>query len=144
MRLIYSLREELKAHPQQVADTQALTMDESRPFGLKGTYGLFGSPEWWANIKRGVAPVKTLTGQITRLYREGTHNEGLGFEMTLDDGANYMYSCVANRRRDLSAYQVGKRIELAMMFDPLKTPMPGAAGEPDTHSRIVLNVLVSE
>ncbi len=144
MRLIYSLREELEADPQLVADTQALTMDESRPFGLKGTYGLFASPEWWASIERGVAPVRTLTGQITRLYREGMHNEGQGFEMTLDDGANCNYSCVANRRRDLSAYQVGKRIELTMMFDPLKTPMPGADGEPETHSTIVLNVLVSE
>ena len=144
MRLIYSLREELEAHPQRVADTQALTLDESRPFGLKGTYGLFGSPEWWANIERGIAPVQTLSGQIARLYREGMHNEGRGFEMTLDDGAIYKYSCVANRKKDLSAYQVGKRIEFTMMFDPLKTPMAGAAGEPDTHSSVVLRVMISE
>lgn len=144
MRLIYSLRQELAADPQQVADTQALTLDESRPFGLKGTYGLFGSPEWWGNIEQGIAPAQTLSGQITRIYREGTHNEGQGFEMALDDGTLYKYSCVANRGQDISAYQVGKRIEVTMMFDPLKSPMPSAAGEPDTHSRVVLTVLVSE
>lgn len=143
MRLIYSLQEELEAHPQRVADTQALTLDKSRPFGLKGTYGLFGSLEWWASITRGIAPVQTLSGQITRLYREGMHNESQGFEMTLDDGTLYNYSCVANRKKDLRAYQVGKRIEFTMMFDPLKRPMPGPAGEPHTHSIVVLKVLVS-
>lgn len=144
MRLIYSLQEELDAHPQRMADTQALTLDKSRPFGLKGTYGLFGSPEWWANIEREVSPVQTLAGRITRIYRVGMHNEGQGFEMTLDDGTLYKYSCVANRRKDLSAYQIGKRIEFSMMFDPLKNSTPGATGEPDTHSRVVLKVLVSE
>ncbi|WP_157771719.1 hypothetical protein [Stenotrophomonas rhizophila] len=143
MRLIYSLQEELNADPQQVADTQVLTLDKRRPFGLKGTYGLFGSPEWWANIERGVSPVQTLAGRITRICREGMHNDGQGFEMTVDDGTLYKYSCVANRRKDLSAHQIGKRIEFAMMFDPLKNPTPGATGEPDTHSRVVLKVLVS-
>ena len=144
MRLVYSLQEDLGAHPQRVADTQALTLDKRRPFGLKGTYGLFGSPEWWTNIERGVAPVQTLAGEITRIYREGMHNESQGFEMSLDDGTLFTYGCLANRRKDLSAYQVGKRIEFEMMFDPFKNPTPGPTGELETHSKVVLKVLVSE
>ena len=49
MKLVYLLSEELKADPEYVSLTQALTLDKSKPYvGLNGTYGLFGSQEWWA------------------------------------------------------------------------------------------------
>jgi len=44
MKLVYCLFDELKARPEQIALTQALTLDQSKPMmGLKGSHGLFGS-----------------------------------------------------------------------------------------------------
>lgn len=142
MKVIYSLREELENDPGQVADAQALTLDASRPLGLKGTYGLFGSPEWWCNIELGVAPVTQIVGVITRVYREGMHNEGRGFEMQLADGSLYKYSCVSNNSRDASLYQAGKDIQLVVLHDPLKVSAPGPDGM-ETDSEIVLEVSIS-
>lgn len=47
------LSEELKDNPEQIAMTQSLTLDKSRPYmGLKVTNDLFGSKEWWDSIKQ--------------------------------------------------------------------------------------------
>ena len=52
MRTVYDLEIKLQSDPEQVRDAQALTLDGSRPLmGLAGTYGLFGSAEWWGNLK---------------------------------------------------------------------------------------------
>lgn len=68
MKLVYLLSEELKADPEYVSLTQALTLDKSKPYvGLNGTYGLFGSQEWWDSINQGKMPLLSLSGVIKKL-----------------------------------------------------------------------------
>ena len=65
MKKIYDLAVTLTQDPAQVADAQALTLDDTRPrFGLKGVYGLFGSDEWWGNLKAGRIPTVIYEGEI--------------------------------------------------------------------------------
>ncbi|KCZ83601.1 hypothetical protein HAD_13404 [Hyphomonas adhaerens MHS-3] len=77
MKKIYDLAVTLAQDPAQVTDAQALTLDDARPgFGLKGVYGLFGSDEWWGNLKTGRMPTVIYEGEIESLQFEGMHNEG--------------------------------------------------------------------
>lgn len=67
MKLVYLLSEELKADPEYVSLTQALTLDKSKPYvGLNGTYGLFGSQEWCDSITQGKMPLLSLSGVIKK------------------------------------------------------------------------------
>lgn len=121
MRTIYDFEVELEKDPKQVADTQALTIDESRPLiGLAGTYGLFGSAEWWDNLKSGTIPATVYEGVIESLQFEGMHNEGRSFTLRLEDGGSYTYSCVANQRPDLKAYATGRRARVTTFAEPKK------------------------
>ena len=144
MRVVYSLRQDLDTNPKRVADTQARTLDNrDLPGGLKGTYGLFGSEQWWENLNRGVIPTTTLTGIITRTYREGMHNESLGFEMRLHDGSSFKWSCVSNHRRDLKFYQVGKSLSFKYATEPLKNPVKRQDGY-ETTTQITLEIAIEE
>lgn len=140
MKTVYSLSEDLNRNPKKVELTQARTLDNrSLPGGLKGTYGLFGSDEWWHNIFKEVIPVTRLMGMVTRIYREGMHNEGLGFEMEVSDGSTFRYSCVVNQHRNLKLYQVGKKITFEYATEPLKNPIATPNGY-ETTTRITLKV----
>ena len=140
--MVLTRREELKNDPAQVAAAQALTLDSSRPFGLKGTFGLFGSGEWWQNIERGIAPVTHMHGVISKVYAEGMHNEGRGFEIVTNDGTSHKYSCVTNQRKDQKKYVVGKKIHVSYVKEPLKNPMPSPNGTTNIYSEIVLEISV--
>ena len=90
MKLVYLLSEELKDNPEQIAMTQSLTLDKSRPYmGLKGTNGLFGSKEWWDSIKQGKMPLLHVSGVITRTYVavQDPYFVDNAFSLLLDDGS---------------------------------------------------------
>lgn len=140
MKIVYSLSEDLSRNPKRVELTQARTLDDSDlPGGLKATYGLFGSDEWWHNVFNEVIPITRLSGVITRIYREGMHNEGLAFEMEVSDGSTFRYSCVVNKRRNRALYQVGKGIRFEYATVPLKNPIATSDGY-ETTTRMTLKV----
>lgn len=113
MKKVYDLEVTLALDPKQVADTRALTLDQSRPLmGLKGVYGLFGSFEWWNNLKCGRMPTVLYEGQIESLQFEGMNNEGRSFTLKLKEGGTYTYSCVANKQADLGAYATGRQVRV--------------------------------
>lgn len=63
MKLVFRLEDRLRDDPERVRLAQALTLDSSRPrMGLRGTHGLFGSPEWWASIREGEIPLSIKMG----------------------------------------------------------------------------------
>jgi len=66
MKLVYSLAEELRADPERLRRAQEGASDPAKCWGYKMTYGLFGSDEWWENIKNGVIPTWQLSGVIVR------------------------------------------------------------------------------
>ena len=138
MKTIYTLKSELAADPGQVAAAQALTLDASRPFGLKGTYGLFGSDEWWKSIKDGLLDQTVLSGVITSLQRVGMHNESQEFVMRLDNGGSYAYDTVADAKQDIKMYIVGKKARVVLVRDPWKNPSASRG----THSEIVIEIAV--
>ena len=122
MKTIYDLAVSLARDPEQVADAQALTQDKNRPhMGLKGAYGLFGSAEWWSNLKSGKMPTTIYEGEIESLQFEGMHNEGRSFTLRLTDGGSYTYSCVANEKSDMRTYAVGRKVRVTTYSERMKS-----------------------
>ncbi len=139
MKLVYQLSEELKQDPGQVAMTQALTLDESKPsMGLKGTHGLFGSDEWWNNIKSGVASTRFMSGLINRTYVTGQEQgaDENTFDIVLGDSSRHTESFFANNESDYQLFKVGCRVEIIYVIEDLK----GQSMQSD----VVLEMAVSE
>lgn len=121
MKTIYDLAITLARDPGRVVETQALTQDDTRPLmGLKGAYGLFGSADWWINLKSGVIPITIYQGEIGSLQFEGMHNEGRSFTLKLKGGGTYTYSCVTNEKADYGAYAVGRQVRVKTFTEPKK------------------------
>lgn len=124
MKRVYLLSEELKANPERVALAQALTLNAAKPrMGLKGTLGLFGSPEWWANIEQRKMPLLLVQGTILRTYYAGmneSNQEINSFQLRLDDGSVRDESMYTNDKADRALFQVGHRVEVIYALDELK------------------------
>ncbi len=68
MRTIYLLSKMLEEDPEYMKKVQNLTLNESKPYlGLKGTFGLFGSEEWWKNIEANIIPQREIKGTIIKV-----------------------------------------------------------------------------
>jgi len=122
MRIIYDLEIALAEDPQRVADTQALTLDTSRPhMGLAREYGLYASEEWWANLKSGAMLTNIYEGPIADRRFIGMHNETRAFTLDLGDGENFTYDLMANRKEDKNLYRIGKVVRVTTFMQPKKT-----------------------
>ncbi len=123
MKLVYLLSRELKANPQRVELTQALTLDQSRPnMGLKGTYGLFGSQEWWDSIEQRKMPVLFLSGVIKDAYVAGQDPSEINntIDLMLDDGSVCEVGIYVNDEHDISLFRVGCRADIVYALDEMK------------------------
>lgn len=123
MKLVYLLSRELKANPQRVELTQALTLDQSRPnMGLKGTYGLFGSQEWWDSIEQRRMPVLLLSGVIKDAYVAGQDPSEINntIDLMLDDGSVCEVGIYVNDELDISLFRVGCRADIVYALDEMK------------------------
>lgn len=139
-KLVYQLAEELKNDPQQVVMAQALTKDVSRPFGLKGTFGLFGSEDWWANIKNGVMPTNFVKGVISRLFISGQDEDSQPntFELLLPNGNSHTESIFTGNAQDKNLFQLGRSVYIFYALDELKAQSLGS-----NYSEIVVEMAVS-
>jgi hypothetical protein len=144
MKRVYLLSEELKANPEQVVLTQALTLNASRPhMGLRGTLGLFDSPEWWANIEQGKMPLKFTTGIIRRVSVAGMDggDENNNIQLLLDDGSVIEEGIYVNDKADIALFRVGCRVELVCALDETKRqPAPDGGVN---YSEVTLEMAVS-
>lgn len=123
MKLVYLLSRELKANPRRVELTQALTLDQSRPnMGLKGTYGLFGSQEWWDSIEQRRMPVLFLSGVIKDAYVSGQDPSEINntIDLMLDDGSVCEVGIYVNDEHDISLFRVGCRADIVYALDEMK------------------------
>ncbi len=143
MKLVYQLSEELKNDPEQVAKVQALTQDSSRPFGLKGAHGLFGSDEWWENLRNGILPVRHVSGVIKRLFISGQEKgrEANTFDLLLDNGEVHTESIFVNSEKNRQLFKVGSQVEILYALDELK--MQPSQGARINYSEIVVEMAVS-
>lgn len=143
IKKVYQLFEELAHDPEQVADAQALTLDQSRPHvGLKGSLGLFGSSEWWANIEAGTTPLKRLSGVVKRVYVAGQDRSDApnAFDLSSSDGTVRMEGIYVNSPEDVALYQVGRKVDIVYVLDELKMPSPDGG---KNYLEIVLEVSIS-
>lgn len=123
MKLVFQLSEKLKNCPEEIELTQALTLNEAKPrMGLKGTYGLFGSEEWWENIQQRKMPLLFLSGTICRTYIAGQDESDTinSFDLLLDDGSIRDESIYVNNEKDVELFCTGHRVEVVYAMDELK------------------------
>ena len=123
MKLVYQLSEELKIHPESIAKAQAMTLNASKPLlGLKGTYGLFGSQEWWASIEQRKMPLLFVSGIIRRAYVAGQDggDENSGIDLLLEDGTIRAEGIYVNDNADIPLFRVGCRVMLVYALDEMK------------------------
>ena len=144
MKLVYLLSEELKNDPEYVSLTQKLTLDKSKPYiGLNGTYGLFGSQEWWDNINNNKMPLLFLSGIIKRAYIAG--QEPLRYNNTidllLDDGSIQMVGIYVNDKSNAYLFKVGYKTSIIYALDELKSGAARNFGQ--KYNEIALEMAVS-
>jgi hypothetical protein len=123
MKRVYQLSEKLKNDPGYVAKVQALTLDINRPLlGLKGTHGLYGSPEWWKNIEQRKMPTRHVSGIIQRAYVAGQDggDENNSVDLLLEDASVFMESIYVNDKKDVALFRKGCLVEIFLAFDELK------------------------
>lgn len=132
LRLIYTLEEALNHDVELIKKTQALTLDDSKPMmGLRGAYGLYGSVEWWNNIKNGVMPLLYMNGRISDIYASGQDTGTVPdtCDLITESGEVHSLSFYANDSVNEKMYKIGKMVNLVYALDPLKKEMFDEKGD---------------
>jgi hypothetical protein len=127
MKRVYLLSEALKNDPERIARVQAVTLDVNRPqFGLKGTHGLFGSPEWWESIEQRKMPTKFVSGIVQRAYVAGQDggDENNSVDLLLEDGSIFMEGIFVNDKKDVALFCKGCLVKIFYALNEMKQPAP--------------------
>lgn len=146
MRVVYTLKDKLRAEPQYVAQVQAMTLNKEKPLlGLRGTHGLFGSDTWWESIDAGRIKTKAIAGTITELFFAGQDSrwgdQVNSFWLKLHDGSLLQESIYASQKSDRRLFVVGATVLAAYALDELKK-QPGPDGSTN-YSKTLLEMAVS-
>lgn len=146
MKIVYSLRDELRENPQLVAQVQALTLNRQKPdMGLKGAHGLYGSDEWWQSIATGRIKTQVTTGTITELFFAGQDSrwgdEVNSFRMKLEDGSMVEDSIYPTLKSERRLFVVGAVVNVVHAFDKMKQ-QPRFFGSPN-YLKILLEMAIS-
>lgn len=144
MKLVFCLEDNLREDPAQIQLVQALTLNPAKPrMGLRGSFGLFGSSEWWTSIREGRMPLLYLSGIVQRAYVAGqdevTSNNTI--DLKLDDGSVQMVGIYVNNKGDADLFQPGRKACIVYALDELKQ-QPAADGGVN-YSKIALEMAVS-
>lgn len=143
MKRVYLLSTKLAANPEEVELTRKLTLDKSRPtMGLKGTYGLFASNEWWSNINRRKMPLKFVSGTVTRVLEAGQDQEGINntVVLRLSNGQSDSVGIYVNDPSNVNLFKVGKFIMIVYGLDELKS---GAHNLGNKNLEVALEMAIS-
>ena len=125
MILVFDLKQNNLKNKEHVRNVQLLTLDNNKPFGLKGKYGLYNSNEWWGNIKKGGVPNRIINGEIIRLYKAGQDDiRGFNsFELMLDNGNKWSSGIYVNDESDFKLFKIGKKYQYFIFLKSLKLGM---------------------
>lgn len=140
---VFDLRNELMRNPRRVEKTQALTLDGGRPsLGLRGTYGLFGSQEWWNSVNSGRMPLLRVSGIVESVYAAGQDEAEVDtVDIRSADGKLHSVGIYVNDQADLQLFQIGYSIEVVYALDELKL-QPASDGSVNV-SMVALEMTVS-
>ena len=143
MKKVFDLRDELRANPRRVEKTQALTLDQAKPhMGLRGTYGLFASQDWWNNVDSGRMPLLRLAGVVERVYVSGQDEvEANTVDIRSADGSLHSVGIYLNDGSDLPLFRIGSAVEIVYALDELKQ-QPAPDGGVNV-SKVALEMAVS-
>lgn len=146
LKRVYDLSEELRKNVALVSAAQALTLNPNEPhFGLKGKHGLYGSEEWWENIRNGTLKIRKISGIIEQTVYAGQDarwgDSVNSFYLKLDDASVVRESIYANQKQDRKLFVPGARVSIAYLLDELKS-QPGPDGGVN-YLEIVLEMAVS-
>ncbi|KVD49103.1 hypothetical protein WS61_05875 [Burkholderia sp. ABCPW 11] len=143
MKCVFRLEDRLREDPMQVQLAQALTPNAAKPrMGLRGTYGLFGSTEWWASIQEVRMPLLYQIDVIRRAFVAGQDENvpNNTIEIQLDDGALCTSGIYVNNKIDVELFQPGRRVGIVYALDELKQ-QPAPDGSLN-QSKIALEMVV--
>ncbi len=144
MRTIYLLSKMLEEDPEYMKKVQNLTLNESKPYlGLKGTFGLFGSEEWWKNIEANIIPQREIKGTIIKVYRSGQDNTEKfnTINILTDEEKIHTEGMYANKKPDKTLYKQGAKINIKYAYEPMKNQ---PTSEIQNNAEIVLEVSIFE
>lgn len=144
MKLVFRLEDRLRADSERVRLAQALTLNPAKPrMGLRGTHGLFGSPEWWDSIEQGRMPLLRHSGIILRAYVSGQdpNEKNNTIDLKLDDGSVHMTGIFVNNKKDIELFRPGCRACIVYVLDELKQ-QPAENGDVN-YLNIALEMAVS-
>lgn len=144
---VYTLTEALEADPQQVELAQALTLNPNKPrMGLKGTFGLFGSPQWWDNINRRKLPLRFISGNIVEAHEAGQDSKtgvNNGILLDLATGGREYFGIYVNNKKQAKLFVPGATLLMVCALDEYKRPehngpesgitLEVAISKPDSH-----------
>ncbi|WP_418125446.1 hypothetical protein [Variovorax sp. 160MFSha2.1] len=140
---VYTLTEALEADPRQMELAQALTLNPSKPrMGLKGTFGLFGSPQWWDSINRRKMPLRFISGTIVEAYEAGQDSKtGLNNSMLLElgTGSREHFGIYTNNKKQAKLFVPGATVLMVDALDEYKRPEHNGP-----ESGITLEVVISK
>ncbi|MGM0588950.1 MAG: hypothetical protein ACQETE_11070 [Bacteroidota bacterium] len=89
--------------------------------GFRTKWGLYGTDDWWENLNTNNL-IEIIEGEISDVYMSG-HNDFPEFEV---DTGNQKFSF--ERRGDIRAYEVGKKIKVEAVRNEYISPMSGLEG----------------
>jgi hypothetical protein len=123
MKLVYTLEDEVARDPSLITLTQAFAQ-------VGGVYGLFGSDEWWGNVRNGSVPRRHVSGTIESMIRLGTDPvpQPNGFELVAEDGTTHELSIVVTSRKDAALFRVGSRVDVLYVLNELDAQAGPAIG----------------
>lgn len=144
MKIVYELKTRLKKEPSYMALVQKVSLDKSKPnVGLKGNLGLFGSEQWWENIKNGVMKTSIVSGIIVRCYEAGQDRTGEknSFELSLDNGEKWDESIYLNNPDDIGLFKINHMVVIYYAHDERKARVPNSTEA--SYSDTVIEMAVS-
>jgi hypothetical protein len=133
MQIVY----QLQLNQKFIDQVQKATLT-TKEFGLQPTHGLFGSPEWWENIKAGKLQMHTVRGVIEQVYM-GSQNDWPMCEVLSDDGEKSRWTREVQDFSLDSLYRVGARIEIDYVFQKSKAD---ATWKPGAEQKNVLEIRI--
>lgn len=143
MKTIYNFKQRIKEDPEYIRKAHELTLNTTKPkAGLKGTYGLLGSKEWWDNLENGSIPQKEISGTIKKVYLTGQDNtEDFNTIDIETENKTLCTEALTQTRIPTESITKQEKNHHKICFRPTKKPKPN--GDID-YSKIVVEILISE
>ena len=88
-------------------------------FGYKQTHGVFGSEEWWEQIKNGSLKLHTARGYIVQVEIEDS-GRYFSFTMISPDGMSRSFYCLQSDHEFDCLYSLGNRVEVDYVTQHLR------------------------